>query len=70
MGLPQNRCPLLTRERLVRDFWRAYENVDRVGEHSFWQPIEAAWVQSDGESFNLKLHYMPAKALRRILASV
>src|SRR5664279_4891220 len=33
--------------------------VTKNGERSFWQPIGAAWVHSDGWGFNLKLDYLP-----------
>jgi hypothetical protein len=31
--------------------------VTKNGERSFWQPIGAAWVHSDGWGFNVKLDY-------------
>src|ERR1700730_10898626 len=33
--------------------------VTKNGERSFWQPIGAACVHSDGWGFNLKLDYLP-----------
>jgi hypothetical protein len=33
--------------------------VTKNGERSFWQPLGAAWVHSDGWGFNLKLDYLP-----------
>src|SRR3984893_3975090 len=33
--------------------------VTKNGERSFWQPIGAAWVHSDGWGFNVKLDYLP-----------
>ena len=33
--------------------------VTKNGERSFWQPIGAAWVHSDGRGFNVKLDYLP-----------
>jgi hypothetical protein len=31
--------------------------VTKNGERSFWQPIGAAWVHSDGWGFNVKIDY-------------
>ena len=33
--------------------------VTKNGERSFWQPIGAAWVHSDGWGFNVKIDYLP-----------
>jgi hypothetical protein len=32
--------------------------VTKNGERSFWQPIGAAWVHSDGWGFNVKIDYL------------
>jgi hypothetical protein len=36
--------------------------VTKNGERSFWQPIGAAWVHSDGWGFNLKVEETDAPA--------
>jgi hypothetical protein len=45
---------------------RAYA-VTKNGERSFWQPIGAAWVHSDGWGFNLKLDYLPLNGAEIVL---
>jgi hypothetical protein len=50
----------------LRPSLRAYA-VTKNGERSFWQPIGAAWVHSDGWGFNLKLDYLPLNGAEIVL---
>ena len=41
--------------------------VTKNGERSFWQPIGAAWVHSDGWGFNVKIDYLPLNSAEIVI---
>jgi hypothetical protein len=41
--------------------------VTKNGERSFWQPIGAAWVHSDGWGFNVTIDYLPINGAQIVI---